>query len=119
MGLALKLENDIEKVKKQIMCLEWQLKQDDLPEKDKNIFEESLKELKEHLSMLESEEEDEDDRKRYEIICPHCGEMQYVCKSILHELGVSRGGYASCLKCGGKMNLVFDYGSETMTAKKW
>ena len=113
MGLALKLENNIEKVKKQIICLEWQLKQD-LPEKDRKIFEESLKELKEHLNTLE-----DDDRKRYEITCPHCGEVQYVCKSILHELGVSRGGYASCLKCGGKMNLVFDYDSGTMTAKKW
>lgn len=51
MGLKLKLENDIEKVKKQITCLEWQLKQD-LPERDRTIFEESLKELKEHLNAL-------------------------------------------------------------------
>lgn len=116
--LTLKLENDMEKVKKQITCLEWQLKQD-LPEKDRKIFEESLKELKEHLNTLEDKEQEDDDRKRYEITCPHCGEVQYVCKSILHELGVSRGGYASCLKCGGKMNLVFDYDSGTMTAKKW
>ena len=50
--LTLKLENDEEKVKKQIMALEWELKQD-LPEKDRNIFEESLQALKEHLKKLE------------------------------------------------------------------
>ena len=53
MGLTLKLENDEEKVRKQIVALEWELKQD-LPEKDKNIFEESLQALKEHLKKLKS-----------------------------------------------------------------
>lgn len=115
MGLELRLENDIEKVKKQIACLEWQLKQE-LPEKDRQIFEESLKELKEHLYTLEDEEED--DRKRYEITCPHCGNVQYACKSILHELGISKGGYGSCWECGKRMRLVFDYESDTMTAQK-
>lgn len=116
MALTLKLTNDIEKVKKQITCLEWQLKQENLPEKDRKIFKESLKELKEHLDTLENEEEDEE---RYEITCPHCGNVQYACKSILHELGISKGGYGSCLKCNKPMKLVFDYESETMTAQKW
>ena len=34
----------------------------------------------------------EDKRKRYEIICPHCGKVQYACKSIFHEWGVEDGG---------------------------
>lgn len=117
MALTLVLENDIEKVKKQITCLEWQLKQD-LTEKDRKIFEESLKELKEHLSMLESQEEDEDDRKRYEITCPHCGEIQYACKSIGQSIGLALFGFGICLKCNKSMNLIYDKSNDTMRTEK-
>lgn len=30
----------------------------------------------------------EDKRKRYQIICPYCGKVQYACKSILQEMGL-------------------------------
>ena len=116
MGLALKLENDIEKVKKQIMCLEWQLKQDDLPEKDRNIFEESLKSLKEHLSTLEDKKPDT--RKRYEIICPHCGKVQYACKSIGQSIGLALFGFGICLDCNKAMNLIYDESNDIMRTEK-
>ena len=115
--LTLKLENDMEKVKKQITCLEWQLKQD-LPEKDRKIFEESLKELKEHLNTLEDKEQEDDDRKRYEITCPHCGEVQYVCKSIGQSIGLALFGFGICLDCNKAMNLIYDESNDIMRTEK-
>lgn len=49
-----------------------------------------------------------DTRKRYKVICPHCGKVQYCCKSILHEMGVENGGYGRCLECGNHMRLIFE-----------
>ena len=60
-----------------------------------------------------------DSRKRYEIICPHCGEALYVCKSIFQEMGINDAGYACCLECKRQMRLIFNEQLEIMTAKKW
>ncbi len=60
-----------------------------------------------------------DKRKRYEIICPYCGKVQYACKSILHEMGVEDGGYGKCLDCGERMRLIFSEESQDMKAEKW
>ena len=57
MGLYLKLSNDRKRVKKQIAALEWELQREDLPEKDRKIFEESLESLKAHLKKLGEEEQ--------------------------------------------------------------
>lgn len=61
----------------------------------------------------------ENKRKRYEIICPHCGKVQYACKSIFHEWGVEDGGHGTCLECKGIMRLIFSEESQTMKAEKW
>ena len=53
MGLELRLPSDKKKVAYQIKALEWELQREDLPEKDRKIFTESLNELKEHLKRLE------------------------------------------------------------------
>ena len=61
----------------------------------------------------------EDTRKRYRIVCPHCGKVQYACKSILHEMGVEVGGHGKCLDCGERMRLIFSEESQDMKAEKW
>ena len=38
-----------------------------------------------------------DVRKRYEIICPYCGMVQYACKSIAQEEGLANLGHGVCL----------------------
>ena len=60
-----------------------------------------------------------DKRKRYEIICPYCGNVQYACKSILHEMGIEDGGRGKCLDCGKHMRLIFDGESQNMRSEKW
>lgn len=57
MGLSLQLSNDPQKVELQIRSLEWELEREDLPEKDREIFEKSLIHLKKHLDELRKEEE--------------------------------------------------------------
>ncbi len=60
-----------------------------------------------------------DNRKRYKIICPYCGKVQYACKSIMHELGIEDAGHGGCLECKGFMKLLYNAESDTMTAEKW
>ncbi len=60
-----------------------------------------------------------DKRKRYQIICPYCGKVQYVCKSFLHELGVEDAGHGTCLNCSGFMKLIYNQSADTMTAEIW
>ncbi len=55
--------------------------------------------------------------KRYEIICPYCGKVQYACLSILHTWGIADGGRGKCLGCKKIMTLVFDYEAGTMIAQ--
>lgn len=62
---------------------------------------------------------EEDKRKRYEIICPYCGKVQYACKSIFHEMGIYDAGYGGCLDCKEPMKLIYNTESDTMTAKEW
>ena len=57
--------------------------------------------------------------KRYKIICPYCGRVQYAAKSVFHELGVSRAGHGVCLKCTGEMRLVFHGETDSMAAEEW
>ena len=59
-----------------------------------------------------------DINRGYEVICPYCGKVQYVCLSILHTWGVADGGRGTCLGCKKTMALVFNYETETMTAKR-
>lgn len=59
-----------------------------------------------------------DKRKRYQIICPYCGKVQYACKSMLHEMGYNEAGYGTCIGCKGFMKLVYNPKSDTMTARK-
>ena len=57
--------------------------------------------------------------KRYEIICPYCGKVQYACKSIFHEWGVADGGHGCCLGCRKAMRLVFSERLQAMKAERW
>lgn len=61
----------------------------------------------------------EDKRKRYEIMCPYCGRVQYACKSILHEMGIEDGGHGICLACEKNMRLIFNENEQIMKAEKW
>lgn len=61
----------------------------------------------------------EDKRKRYQIICPYCGKVQYVCKSILQEMGVADAGHGDCLECGGFMKLIYNQPADIMAAEIW
>lgn len=58
-------------------------------------------------------------RKRYEIICPYCGKVQYACKSIAHEMGLSDLGSGTCLGCKGLMKLIYEPETDTMKAWTW
>lgn len=60
-----------------------------------------------------------DNRKRYEITCPHCGKIQYACKSIFHEMGAYDAGRGRCLGCGEPMRLQYDPKTDTMEAIRW
>lgn len=60
-----------------------------------------------------------DNRKRYKIICPYCGKVQYACKSIAHEMGMSDIGHGTCLSCKGFMRLIFNEETQEMKAKQW
>ncbi len=61
----------------------------------------------------------EDSRKRYKIICPYCGRVQYACKSIFHEMGIYDAGHGSCLDCKKPMGLAYNPETDTMQADKW
>lgn len=58
-------------------------------------------------------------RKRYKIICPYCGKVQYACKSIFRETGNYDLGHGTCIKCDGMMRLVYDPEYDTMEAGEW
>lgn len=60
-----------------------------------------------------------DTRKRYEIICPYCGKVQYACKSIAQEEGIADWGSGTCLGCKGSMHLIFNEDAQSMRAEKW
>ena len=64
-------------------------------------------------------EEGKDNRKRYKVICPYCGKVQYACKSIMHDLGIEDAGHANCIECKGFMRLIFVKKADKMTAEKW
>lgn len=55
--------------------------------------------------------------KRYKIICPSCGRVQYACKSILQKMGLSVG-YAACFYCNEMMQLIYCYETDSMTAEE-
>ena len=59
-----------------------------------------------------------DKKSRYEITCPHCGKIQYACKSIFHEWGIAEGGHGVCLECKGDMMLIFNEKEQSMKAEK-
>ena len=61
----------------------------------------------------------EDSRKRYKIICPYCGKVQYACKSIFHEMGIYDAGHGGCLDCKKPMRLVYNPETDKMQADKW
>jgi hypothetical protein len=61
---------------------------------------------------------EQDNRKRYKIICPYCGRVQYACKSIFHEMGVYDAGHGICLRCDGSMRLKYNPEADAMQAKK-
>lgn len=60
-----------------------------------------------------------DKRKRFEIVCPYCGKVQYACKSLAHEWGITDAGHGNCLECGRFMKLIYNQGNDSMTAEKW
>lgn len=53
MALTLELEKDRKKVKRQIAGLKWELMQDDIPDMDRKIFEQSLAALQKHLEQMD------------------------------------------------------------------
>lgn len=61
----------------------------------------------------------EDNQKRYKVVCPHCGRIQYACKSILHTWGLNDYGYGTCLKCGNPMRLIYSPETDKMQAATW
>ena len=61
----------------------------------------------------------EDNRKRYEITCPHCGKIQYACKSIAHKMGIYDLGIGNCLECENSMRLQYDPKTDSMEAIRW
>lgn len=62
---------------------------------------------------------EQDSRKRYKITCPHCGRVQYACKSIFHEMGIYDAGRGGCLECKEPMKLIYNPEADTMQADKW
>lgn len=57
MSLKIKIDTNPKKLKEQIWALEWQLKQD-INEKDKQIFSDSLTKLKNTLNSIEKASDD-------------------------------------------------------------
>lgn len=57
MSLEIKIDTDPKKLKEQIWALEWQIKQE-ISEKDKQIFSDSLIKLKNALNMIEKSSND-------------------------------------------------------------
>lgn len=57
MSLEIKIDTDPKKLKEQIWALEWQIKQE-ISEKDKQIFSDSLIKLKNALNMIEKASND-------------------------------------------------------------
>lgn len=58
-------------------------------------------------------------RKRYQIICPYCGKVQYAYKSIFQEMGVADAGHRDCMECGGFMKLIYNQSADVMVAEIW
>ena len=50
---------------------------------------------------------EKDTRPRYSGVCPLCGKENWICKSILMDLGVN-SGTGSCLGCGEYMHITFN-----------
>lgn len=48
-----------------------------------------------------------DTKPRYRGVCPLCGKENWICKSILMDLGVNSGA-GSCLGCGEYMHITFN-----------
>lgn len=59
-----------------------------------------------------------EEKQRFVIVCPYCGQKQYAQKSIFHEMGIADGGIGSCLQCDAVMQLVFDDKRQEMKAEK-
>lgn len=57
MSLEIKIDTNPKKLKEQIWALEWQIKQE-ISEKDKQIFSDSLIKLKNALNMIEKASND-------------------------------------------------------------
>lgn len=50
---------------------------------------------------------EKDTRPRYRGVCPVCGKENWICKSILMDLGIN-SGTGSCLGCGEYMHITFN-----------
>ena len=61
----------------------------------------------------------EHNQKRYKITCPHCGKIQYACKSILHIWGMYDLGHGICLGCNKLVRLIYNPETDEMRAEKW
>jgi len=61
---------------------------------------------------------EQDTRKRFEAICPECGETVYVCKSLGMELGFLDKGVGTCAKCRKMIGLKFDFEKQEMSTER-
>lgn len=60
-----------------------------------------------------------DNRKKYEITCPECGESLLCCKSLAHELGWDNLGFGHCLHCKKPFWIKYNFETDIMTTCKY
>lgn len=55
-------------------------------------------------------------KSRYKGICPVCGKILYICKSIAMENGINIG-HCCCLQCKNPLSVTFDKKRQEMNLK--
>ena len=64
-------------------------------------------------------EEEVEDAKRYDCVCPSCNEEFWASLSILQLMGQLDKGHGSCPECKMFLNLTFEPDSEKMICIPW
>lgn len=58
----------------------------------------------------------EEQAKRYQTTCPHCGEIIYSTRSLGMLMFGMTEGYGDCPRCKSAVMLKWDKGADTLTA---
>lgn len=61
----------------------------------------------------------EEDREKYDVICPICSKEFKACKSIAQQMGINSAGSCRCVKCNTHLNLTFVPSEEIMDATEF